>query len=66
MYENPKTNLKEKDDWGYLNIPDNVHFYGMMNDQTLYLVQARRNDLAKTYLSIEFSWLKEVVLPKGA
>jgi len=32
MYENPKTDLKKKDDWGHLNIPDNVHFYGMMND----------------------------------
>lgn len=64
MYEDPKTDLTEKDEYGFKNIPDNIHFYGMMNDQTLYLVQARRNDLAKTYLSIEFNLLKEIVLPK--
>lgn len=59
----PNTNLTESDDYGYLNIPDDHHFYAMMTDETFYLVDARRNDLAKTHTSIDFKTLKELVKP---
>ncbi len=53
----PNFNITDKDDYGYLNIPDESHFYFMMNEDTLFMVDARRNDLAKTHMSIEFKWI---------
>jgi len=37
----------------------------MMNEETFYLVDARRNDLAKTHTSIDFRTLKELLKPSN-
>ena len=54
---NATEDLVTSDDHGYLNIPDQVHFYVMINKDSLYMVEARRNDLAKTYFTIQFNQL---------
>ncbi len=55
MSMNKSEDIISKDDYGFLNIPDDTHFYFMMDSKTLYMVDARRNDLAKTHLSINFN-----------
>lgn len=58
MYMNKSEDIITTDDYGYLNIPDDHHFYFMMDNTTLYMVTARRNDIAKTQMSIDFHSLK--------
>jgi hypothetical protein len=48
MYMNKSEDILTTDDHGFLNIPDDHHFYCMMDNQTLYMVNARRNDMART------------------
>jgi hypothetical protein len=47
------------DEFGTLNIPDDHHFYFMMTASTLYMVNARKNDLAKTHMSVDFKDLED-------
>ena len=54
MKLNASEDLSGEDEYGYLNIPDEYHFYLMMSETNLYMVNARRNDLATTHLSIDF------------
>jgi hypothetical protein len=57
MQLNKKTDIVSTDDAGFLNIPDDFHFFFMMDINTLYMVNGRTNDLAKTTLSIDFHML---------
>lgn len=65
MEMDPNTDLKQSDAHGFLNIPDDHHFYAMMNEETFYLVDARRNDLARTHTSIDFKYLKDIIKPSN-
>ena len=47
------------DEYGTLNIPDDHHFYFMMTQKTLFMVNARKNDLAKTHMSVDFKDIEE-------
>ena len=33
---------KDKDEWGFFNIPDDTHFFFVLNRKTLYATNARR------------------------
>lgn len=59
MAINKEEDLISSDEYGYLNIPDEVHFYFMMNAKNLYMVNGRRNDLATTQISVAFLDLVE-------
>ena len=59
MGQNKETDIVISDDYGFLNIPDEVHFYFMMNAKSLYMVNGRRNDLATTQISVSFDDLVE-------
>ena len=48
MRLNASEDLEISDDYGFLNIPDEYNYYFMMSDQSLYMVNGRRNDLAVT------------------
>jgi len=37
----------------------------MMTEESFYLVDARRNDLAKTHISLDFKNLKELMKPSN-
>lgn len=65
MLLNATTDLITTDDWGYMAIPDDHHFFFMMDEFTLYMVNSRTNDLARTQLSVDFHMLKERELGEG-
>jgi len=52
---------KDKDSWGSFNIPDDTHFFFVLTRKTLYAMNSRRNDIAKTYKSIEMEWIEPTV-----
>lgn len=52
---------KEKDEFGFFNIPDDTHFFFILTKKSLFAVNARRNDIAKTYKSLELEWIEPVV-----
>jgi hypothetical protein len=56
---NKTEDIISTDDHGYINIPDDHHFYFMITDTTLFMVNARKNDLARTHMSIDFKDLEE-------
>jgi len=58
---NPTFTDKDKDEWGFLNIPDDTHFFFILTRKTLYAMNARRNDIAKTYKSIEMDWIEPTI-----
>lgn len=49
---------KDKDDFGWFDIPDDTHYFFVLSPTTLYAISGRRNDVAKTYKSLELSWLE--------
>lgn len=38
----PTFDEKDKDQWGYFNIPDDTHFFFVLTKKTLFAVSARR------------------------
>jgi len=56
------TSDKDKDSWGSFNIPDDTHFFFFLTRKTLYAMNSRRNDIAKTYKSIELDWIEPSVI----
>lgn len=58
---NPTFTDKDKDENGFFNIPDDTHFFFVLTRKTLYAMNARRNDIAKTYKSIELQWIEPTV-----
>lgn len=55
----------EADEYGPINIPDDQHFFGIMNDKTLYITTGRKNDVIRTYKSIEFEFIRDIVYKDG-
>lgn len=55
----------EPDEFGAINIPDDQHFFGIMNDKTLYITTGRKNDVIRTYKSIEFEFIRDIVYKDG-
>ena len=39
---NPTFTDKDKDEWGFFNIPDDTHFFFVLTKKTLYAMNARR------------------------
>lgn len=39
---NPTFSDKDKDQWGFFNIPDDTHFFFVLTRKTLYAMNARR------------------------
>lgn len=39
---NPTFTEKDKDEWGFFNIPDDTHFFFVLTRNTLYAMNARR------------------------
>ena len=54
--QNPDNPLRkhQKDDCGSLEIPDAFHFFFYLTFDALYIVSARKNDLAKTFRVLNF------------
>ena len=50
-----KVNLDQADDYGSLEIPDNLHFFFTLTKTALYIISARRNDIAKTQEVLQIS-----------
>jgi len=45
----------EKDDFGPIDIPDASHFFMTLTKDALYVLSARRNELAKTQEVLSFA-----------
>lgn len=53
------------DMWGPIAIPDDQHFFGIMNERTLYITTGRKNDVVRTYKSIDFEYIRDIVYQRG-
>lgn len=47
---NPTFTDKDKDEWGFFNIPDDTHFFFVLTRKTLYAMNARRVQLSFFYV----------------
>lgn len=47
----------EEDEYGPMDIPDNLHFFFVLTKKTVFALTARKNDLARTRKSLEIRWL---------
>lgn len=46
----PTFDEKDKDQWGFFNVPDDTHFFFILTQKTLYVLSARRvKDKQKIY-----------------
>lgn len=55
----------KSDEWGPKNIPDDQHFFAIMNERTLYITTGRKNDVVRTYKSIDFEYIRDIVYKGG-
>jgi len=55
---NPTFTDKDKDEWGYYNIPDDTHFFFVLTRKALYAMNARRVSSFYFFFSMKVSGLK--------
>ena len=51
--------ISTKDSYGTIDIPDNIHFFFTLTKDSLYIISARRNDIAKTQEVLHISSLSQ-------
>jgi len=52
--------MSKKDEFGTINIPDDQHFFGVATRTSFFVLTGRRNDITRTYKSIDWPYIEDV------